>query len=287
MKIIFHADDYGMNAETSREILECCDKGVLNSLSVLANGFDFEEGVKRLEKYRDKVKISMHLNVAEGHCLAAPERVPLLVDEKGMFCVPFFKMLLLSFGPKRRQLEQQLYREMEAQVEKLLPVTASVRLDSHQHYHLIPGVLKSILRVVEKKGLEVEFIRVPAEPIGPFLKHWKFYRTYRPINFVKNVVLNTLYLMDYKSLLPYRKKTAVFFGILLSGRMDYERVKELLPDFLQIAEKRGLPLEVLAHPGRTEAIAHVMAKEDRGCVNFYMGEGRSAEKEMMMKISGK
>ena len=49
-----------------------------------------------LAPYRDRLKISVHFNLAEGHCMAEPEQVPLLVDERGMFHISFFKVLLLS-----------------------------------------------------------------------------------------------------------------------------------------------------------------------------------------------
>ena len=298
--IIFHADDFGANQEISEHILDCYREGALNSLSVLPNGRDLDACMQTLEPYREGVKVSIHFNLAEGHCLAAPEDVPLLVDGRGMFHISFFKVLILSFTPKRKELKRQIKTEMKAQLTRMLPYIDTIRMDSHQHYHMIPVVLESILESVGElshtaegkqwltaKGMnepEIAFIRIPAEPLRPFLRQKAFYRTYRPINLVKNIVLNGLYLMDRRMLCPYREKSAVFFGILLSGRMDLERVTTLLPSFQKIAEKRGLPLEILCHPGGVKDPDELMDRENRDCVDFYTSQGRNIEKRMLSEI---
>lgn len=282
--MIFHADDYGACREVSEHILDCCREGALNSLSVLPNGRDPDGCMRMLEPYRDKVKISIHFNLAEGHCLAEPSQVPLLVDERGMFHISFFKVLLWSFTGKRKELRRQIELEMSAQLARILPYVKSVRVDSHQHYHMIPLVLKSILKVVEESGREIEFIRIPAEPLKPFLKHPELWPTFRPINLVKNLVLNVLNLMDMRILKIYRRKSAVFFGILLSGGMDLQRVRRLLPDFQKIADRKNLPLEILCHPGGVQSPEALMDIENTDCVRFYTSEGRKTEKEMLMNI---
>ena len=283
-RIIFHADDFGANQEVSEHILDCYREGALHSLSVLPNGRDLDQCMQMLMPYQDKIKVSIHFNLAEGHCLAEPSQVPFLVDERGMFHISFFKVLLWSFTRKRKELRRQIELEMSAQLARVLPYVKTVRVDSHQHYHMIPIVLKSILKAVEQSGREIEFIRVPAEPLSPFLKHPELWPTFRPINLVKNLVLNVLNLMDRRILKPYRGKTAVFFGILLSGGMDLHRVRRLLPDFQKIADRKNLPLEILCHPGGVQSPESLMDTGNIDCVRFYTSEGRKTEKEMLMNI---
>lgn len=284
MDTIFHADDFGANQEVSEHILDCYREGALNSLSVLPNGRYPDECMQMLEPYRDKIKVSIHFNLAEGHCLSEPSQVPLLVDERGMFHISFFKVLVWSFTGKRRELRHQIELEMRAQLARMLPYVESIRVDSHQHYHMIPVVLQSILKAVKDSGREIEFIRIPAEPLGPFLKHPELWRTFRPINLVKNLVLHVLNVMDMRTLKPYRRRSAVFFGILLSGGMDLQRVRRLLPDFRKIADRKNLPLEILCHPGGVEQPESLMDVKNTDCVWFYTSEGRKIEKEMLMKI---
>ncbi len=167
--ILFHADDYGANREVSAHILDCYREGALNSLSVLPNGDCLDECMRMLEPYREQVNISIHFNLAEGHCLADPAQVPWLVDERGMFHISFLKVLLLSFGRKRKELKRQIKAEMKAQLARMLPYVDTVRVDSHQHYHMIPVVLAGILESVREaradkngKPPEITFIRIPA-----------------------------------------------------------------------------------------------------------------------------
>ena len=290
IKIIFHADDFGANREISEHILDCFRNGALNSLSVLPNSSHLEECMQLLEPYRNEIAVSIHFNLAEGHCVASPEEVPLLVDERGMFAASFFQVLMWSFTGKRKELKRQIRTEMKAQLENMLPYLSEIRIDSHQHYHMIPAVMKSIFDGIEELKLEgksvpeIQFIRIPAEPISPFLKQPAFYKTYRPINLVKNVVLNVLNMMDSSLLKPYRKKSAVFFGILLSGKMDIDRVVALRPAFENIAKKKGIPLEILCHPGGVKQSNDLMDVENKDCVEFYLSEGRKIEKEMLLRI---
>lgn len=152
-RIIFHADDYGANKEISQQILDCCKNGgALNSLSVLPNSPDLEECMELLAPYRERLEISVHLNLAEGPSAADPRQIPWLVDQRGMFAISFLKVLLLSFTGRRRELKRQIRIEMEAQIGRMLPYVNTLRIDSHQHYHMIPIVLESILEVVGGRG---------------------------------------------------------------------------------------------------------------------------------------
>lgn len=295
--VIFHADDFGANAEISQHILDCYREGALTSMSVLPNSPYLDACMELFTPYRGQIRVSVHFNLAEGPCLSDPAEVPWLVDGRGMFAVSFFKVLMLSFTGKRKELKRQIKAEMRAQLARMLPYVDTLRFDSHQHYHMIPVVLESILEAVSelpqtqagKRWLassplhraEIEFIRIPAEPLLPFLKHPALYRTYRPINFVKNIVLNALNAMDGRLLAAYRDRSAVFFGILLSGGMDLERVAKLLPSFERIAKRRGLPLEVLCHPGGVKEPDGLMDIKNKDCVAFYTSSGRKREKEML------
>lgn len=298
--IIFHADDFGANAEISRHILDCYREGALTSMSVLPNSPYLDACMELFAPYREQIRVSVHFNLAEGPCLSAPREIPWLVDGRGMFAVSFFKVLMLSFTGKRKELKRQIKTEMRAQLERMLPYIDALRLDSHQHYHMIPVVLESILETVSElprtqagkswlasspsHRAEIEFIRISAEPLLPFLKYPVFYRTYRPINFVKNIVLNILNGMDGRLLAAYRDRSAVFFGILLSGRMDLGRVTKLLPSFERIAKRRGLPLEILCHPGGVEKPDGLMDIENKDCAAFYTSPDRKKEKEMLTGI---
>ncbi len=287
MKIIMHADDYAANMEVSKNILDCIKAGKLYSVSVLANSPHLFEAMEVLEKEGNGVKHSVHFNLAEGRALTG-KRAFMLTDGRGMFNISFFKVLMLSFTPKRSALKAQIKAELRAQLDEYLkavkvPVSA-IRIDSHQHYHMIPLVLGCILECVRERKLKIGFIRVPAESLVPLLRHPEVLITCRPINIVKNLVLNFLALADLPYLRPFKKRTAAFMGMALSGEMDKKRVGILLPEYIKIAEKKGLPLEVLAHPGgvKKENTGTLMDPGNKLCREFYTSKNRSMEKNMIL-----
>lgn len=295
---IFHADDYGASRDVSAHMRDCIKDGYCNSISVLPNGGSLDEDMRLLEPYRDKVRISIHLNLAEGHCVADPQKLDLLVDERGMFCASFFQILLWSYTGKRNKLKEQICIEYAAQISRMIPHlnkkedAASgydLRIDSHQHYHLIPLVFTCLLASVERVFRmpardAITFLRIPAEPISPFIRQPGLYFTYRPINLIKNFVLNILNIGNRRALKPFRKKSAVFMGILLSGGMDLQRVRRLMPSFLKIAKKKGVPFELLCHPGGTNDPGQLMDQKNAGCVAFYTSKGRQIEKNTLLHI---
>ena len=283
MNIMLHADDYGYNLEVSKDIIDCAKNGTLHGISIMPNSPYFEECMELLKEENLDLQKTIHFSISEGPCVSDKNNLKLITNEYGMFNLSFFKLLLMSFGPKRKKLKQELYVELKAQYEKALPYLDEVNIDSHVHYHMIPLVLKTLLKVVEESGREVVYLRVPAEPMKPFLKHKEF-GSYSFINKIKNIVLNVLALFSFFTLRKYKKNTAVFFGITMSGHMDIDRVSALLPDFVKIAEKRGMDLEILGHPGKANSIETVL---DPGNIEYSkapMSEDRHIEKKMFMEI---
>lgn len=286
--IIFHADDYGISLDESKLILDCCTYGKLNSLSVLPNSPNLTDTIKELEKFKDKVKISLHLNLVEGHCCSNPKKIPLLVDNNGFFKLSFEKMLLLSYSKHKNELSNQLYIELNTQINKLIseiPFLKTIRLDSHQHFHMIPIVFNTLLNIIKNNNLDIEYIRFPMEPISPFLKKPKFYLHYKPINWVKNILLNILGYINITKIKNTNINTAVFFGLVLTGNMDKKYIDELLPHFIKIAKKRNSDLEVLFHPGSIKNPEEFLDKNKKGFIDFYISEGRLHEKNALCTIN--
>lgn len=283
MKVMLHADDFCFNKEISEDILECYREGTLHGISIMPNSTHFDECMKMLDGI-DNLEKSIHFSISEGPCVADREKVSTLVDERGMFKLSFIKLLLMSIGKAKKELRKQLKCELKAQYDKALPYLDEINIDSHVHYHMIPMVFDVLLEVIEESGREIGYIRVPAEPITPFLKHMAVKPGYSLINIVKNIILNILYVFNKKRLKPYREKSAVFFGIVMSGHMDIDRVAVLLPEFVKIAQKRGMDLEVLAHPGHAKSKEDLLDPQNEEYSKAPLSENRLVEKNMFMEI---
>lgn len=291
VKIDIHADDFGESVHASEDILDCLKAGKLDSISVLANMSCFQTCVKRYREeeaaFLKKPKVSVHLNFMEGSCLSDPESLQGLVDKEGHFCISWGKLFLQSFLPGRKKMQEQLQSEMELQisaVQKAFPEMKRLRFDSHQHTHMIPVVADALLQVIQNNHLEVEYIRNSRELMLPFLKKGSLYKTYRPVNFVKNIILNVCaFLLEGK----FRKmglEPMYLWGLIMSGHMDKERVAVLMPLMKKAAAKRGRTLEILFHPGQVlkEEITQEFSQEE--AIAFHVSDDRKVEKQAVMGI---
>lgn len=289
--IIFHADDYGITPEQSKLILsyagDCGGNGALNSISVMVNSPSFDQSVPLLRESAQHIYTSLHVNVVEGTCCADPARIPYLVDETGTFRQSFASMLKLAFGSTREALTKQLAIEIGAQIDTYLEVLPeakdALRIDSHQHFHLIPAVFDALLEAAESRGCTIAFLRIPAEPVIPFLKTPRIWLRIPPINWVKHWLLNFLWRLDKRKLPQYKQISAVFCGINFSGHMTPERAGAVYPAFKAYAKKKGMPLEMLFHPGSVPE-EDALNPNLTGFIAFYTSNLRGIEGEALRTL---
>ena len=179
-------------------IKTCIDKGVLNKVSVFPN---LEKVDLQEFKNHKKVRISLHLNLVEGKCMAKPDEIDLLVDKNGNLKHTFTNLLKLSLLNKNK-FESQIYKEIKAQVlffKNLLPEDAPICIDSHQHTHMIPAIFKALIKVLDEEKIKPQYIRIPAEPLSPFIKTPSLYFTYSAVNVIKQWLLKFLFFRKQKN----------------------------------------------------------------------------------------
>ncbi len=274
------ADDYGLCDISSKRITRCVNDGALNKVSVFPN-FD-TTGLDELCSSKN-VEISLHINLVEGKCISQAKNINLLANEDGSFKHSFGGLFLHSIFNKRK-FEAQVYEEVKSQVllwRDNFSVKTELLIDSHQHTHMIPGVFKAIVRVIKEEKINVKYLRIPAEPVLPYIKTPSLYFTYNPINIIKQWLLKFLWVVNKRHLGGYKIPTAYFFGILFSGRMDEKRVKKILPHYLKIATKENKDIEILFHPGYLEK--NEVEFSDSICFNkFYLSKNRKTEFDTVM-----
>ena len=281
--IYFCADDYGLDKESSERIAECVKKGILNKVSVFPNFGDID-----FDKISDEknIKLSLHLNLVEGKCMADAKKIDLIADEEGNFRHTFGGLLKSSILCGKK-FYAQVYEEIRAQVvywKNVVPEGTPFFIDSHQHTHMIPAVFRAMTDVLEHEKIKVDYLRIPAEPLIPFLKTPSLYFTYSPINIIKQWLLNFLWLFNKGKAKKQKLPTAYFFGILFSGKMDRKRVEKILPHYITLSEKHKKDTEVLFHPGYIE---ENMLPDDKNIVfgKFYLSENRRKEFDSAMNLT--
>ena len=277
------ADDYGLCDISSMHIQQCIDEGALNKVSVFPN---FEK-VDLHKLLNDKnVRISLHLNLVEGKCMADADEINLIADKNGNLKHTFGGLLKLNLFHGKK-FEEQIYKEIKAQVlfwKNILPQDIPFCIDSHQHTHMIPAVFKALLRVLKDETINLEYMRVPDEPLLPYIKNPSLYFTYSGINIIKQWLLKILWLFNKRQAKRYKIPTAYFFGILFSGQMDEKRVSKILPEYIKMAERCGKDIEVLFHPGFLNKNEIDLKNKNIVFHKFYLSENRKTEFDSVMKI---
>lgn len=279
------ADDYGISSGSCRHIEECVQNGVINRLSVVPNG-EAGDFVSRFDY--QPVVLSLHLNLVEGHCLSDPKKIPLLVDEDGNFKYSFLGLFRLSLSARRKELAEQIAEEINRQIQwfqKSVGIDAPLHLDSHQHTHMIPLVMRTLLRVIDDGKWQVAYLRIPAEPLGPYLKTPSLYLTYRPVNLVKQWVLKWFSYLTRKDREKAKIPAAYYMGVLFSGDMDTKRVAKVLVHYKTLAKKHKKNIELGFHPGYLEPGDELIAGNRSGFLKFYQSPGRKTEFQSVMDLT--
>lgn len=293
--IWFHADDYGVTVQQSGKILDCFQNGALNSISILPNTPALKDSLKALDEADpdgNRIRRVLHLNFVEGRPLAGAEQVPLLVDETGYFdksFIRFFRWNYLIRGRKRQELARQLKLEITAQlravtVENNYRITA---IDSHQHYHMIPIIFDSLMEVLSDKEfarLDIQYIRIPVDPVAPLWKDMHMFMGVPKINLVKWCILKMSASRNKKILESRGIKSPVFFGIFYTCEMKREMVETLLPAYEGYADSKDEELELMFHPGNLTADYELLDARRKELVAFYMSDNRFYEAECLKQL---
>lgn len=221
--LVVNADDLGMTEGTNNAIIECFRNGIVRSASIIAAGRAFENAV-RLCKQNPSLSLGVHLTLVSEKPVLGAGRIPSLVDERGD--LTFSNKEFVSRFMLRQIKMSEVMDELDAQIKKTLDAGISVsHLDSHQHLHMLPGVIDITIGLAKK--YKIKRIRVPSEVTLS----------------VKTMGLGLLSLFARKKMKEAGISCADhFWGIKKSGRIN-ER------DMLDLAERcqSGLT-EVMCHP---------------------------------------
>lgn len=271
-----HADDFGITPVQAKEILSlsssCNGIGALNSVSIFANSPAFDEAVSLAQPCANRgvLRVCLHLNLVEGPSLSNPERIPLLVNENGMFKNNFVGLLKLGIVNKHDVFDQ-LVIECRSQIQRYLSAfpnqQLSFQLDSHQHVHAIPVVYKALAQALIEENCQVMRLREPIDPLSvyrssignsskesdntPMAQTHKASIRIPMVNRAKIFLISALWRKCPVNDIPWspnRPSSApLFSGVALSGHMD-EFNKPLLVSFQYEAARQGRDAEILFHP---------------------------------------
>jgi len=282
----YHGDDYAVSPNNSSRMLELIDSGQLDSISIIANMSHFDECMAEFNRHWDmwakKPLISVHINLIDG-MLLSQDSAPQKRTWGSLFVSSHIP------GRSRQRLKNELKEEIKAQISRVcdaLCVKLPLRLDSHVHTHMIPVVFEAMTEAVDELGMkkDLEFIRNSREPLFMFFITEGIRGTFPAVNVIKNIILNML---SYRVSVYCRRNSlpqTMLWGLIMSGRMDEERVKKLSPRMHKYAKRKDRYLEILCHPG----IVAASEKSDEfgpDDLNFLLSRDRDVEYQMISSLS--
>ena len=153
---LLHADDLGLAEGVDAAILDLAQSGRLQGASLLVNGPSATAAVEAWRDLADPPPLTLHLCLTEGHRLPNCPDLP----------TGFGTLLLASLLPwQRRRIAPQLHRVLQQQISRYRQLTGlqHIRLDGHQHIHLVPLVLDAVLDLASSES--ITWVRTTREPL--------------------------------------------------------------------------------------------------------------------------
>ena len=157
-----NADDFGLSKGTNRGIASAFNNGILRSTSLMPNGSAFEDAVK-IASETPGLGVGIHVSLVGENCLADLDDVRGLASADGSL-PKSYGAFSKAYATKRFSLAA-VRAEIVAQVQRALDAGIKpTHIDSHQHLHVMPGIIDVVIDVACSAGIKV--IRVPAERGG-------------------------------------------------------------------------------------------------------------------------
>ncbi len=160
-KILVNADDFGRHRLINRAVAEAVENGILRSATLMPGGAAFDDAVE-IARTHPALGVGIHLTLVNGNPVSAPEDIPTLVDETGCFYDNHGIFVKRYFAGKVSK--EDIRRELFAQVRKMEKTgLALTHIDSHQHMHMLPGVIDIALDAAKSIGLSAT--RISKSPL--------------------------------------------------------------------------------------------------------------------------
>jgi hopanoid biosynthesis associated protein HpnK len=234
--LIVNADDFGLHPAVNRAVIAGHTGGCITSTSLMPGGAAFTDAVAGAKSH-PKLGIGVHLTLVGGERpVSDPTAIPTLVDAEGRF--PAQYPAFLGRFLRGRVSIAEIRTELTAQVAKVAAAGVSItHLDSHQHLHVLPGILDIVFDLGRQFGIKA--LRIPAEP-----RFFSGGYPYTAGRFIGRFGLSSLAALA--AIKARRRGFAVpdnFFGMLAGGNLRQEyllRILDHLPDGTS---------EIMVHPG--------------------------------------
>jgi hopanoid biosynthesis associated protein HpnK len=160
-KVIFTADDFGLDPAVNEAVERAYCDGVLTSASLMVTAPAAADAVERAKRLPG-LAVGLHLVLVQGR--SALPASPMLTDAAGEFPTsPAQAGLRYFFRPgMRAALAKEIRAQFEAYRATGLPLD---HVDGHTHLHIHPTIFSLLLEIGPEYGMQA--MRIPYEPPLP------------------------------------------------------------------------------------------------------------------------
>lgn len=234
-KLIVNADDFGRHVLINDAVIQGHVEGCITSATLMPSAAAFDDAVTKAAAH-PSLGVGVHLTLIGEKPLLPPEQIPSLVDENGQLAEKYPQFMARFF--KGAVSLKEVRAELAAQIQKVVDSGLRItHIDSHQHLHLLPGIIDIALELAAAH--QIKAVRIPSVPLG-------FTGGYSctPGQFVGRSGLIFLAALARRKARQRGFRTPDhFFGIVAGGGLREESFLEIL---------RKLPAgstEIMIHPG--------------------------------------
>jgi predicted glycoside hydrolase/deacetylase ChbG (UPF0249 family) len=242
--LVVNADDLGVSRGANLGTLRAHRDGIVTSASLAVTTPFYRHAIECVRACPD-LGVGLHFTLTSGQPVSPPERVPLLIDRSGFFRWRFLPLLARLGVRAPRELLEQIDRELEAQLEKMIADGVQPdHIDGERHVHLLPGVFERVAAAARRHG--VPFVRVGRDLGARFVRPAQAAGLIVRGGFLKWWLIGVLSRRARRRFGGGLRAAEQVASYLYTGRVDL-----LLRDLLRADALPGVT-EVMVHPGIPE-----------------------------------
>lgn len=210
-RLIVNADDFGLHEKIYDGILKGYLEGCITNTSIVVGGKAFRHGVALAQGYPyPGLSVGAHLTLV-GVAPVARNNVDSLTNGYGNL-LPDYRTFIRGYL-SGRIAPQHIETELRCQLQKAIDSGVKIsHLDSHQHLHVLPGIVKIVIRLARE--FNISKIRIPAEALWFFnTRHWSIARVLNRVGLTSCAMWSKHCYQTAEMVSPAR-----FFGMFLAER---------------------------------------------------------------------
>lgn len=234
-RLIINADDAGLSGEINSAIKKCFERGVITGTSLIASGESFSQACDMLKEI-GKSDAGVHLTLTGclKPCTKIPSAVATVLEDRKAFPESYFGFMARYYRGIIHP--EHVYLEFANQIQKVISRGFTVtHLDSHEHVHMFPGVLKVVIALA--KEYSIPYVRLPLEPWSVICKDFGLK------DLLRHAALKA-FALSAKRLI---KKSDIKCNDFFLGHFHSGRLNEEILDFMLEKMPEGVT-ELAVHP---------------------------------------